>query len=60
MIQFQTVILRRINSANNHISDYTNVEKPFLEKLRQANLQVIYRDQGVPLDQAEYGQKLIK
>jgi type I restriction enzyme R subunit len=32
------------------MAEYTNVEKPFLEKLRQAHWQVIDQGQGIPVD----------
>jgi type I restriction enzyme R subunit len=32
------------------MAEYTNVEKPFLDKLRQAHWQVIDQGQGVPVD----------
>jgi|SRR5665647_1481359 len=35
------------------MAEYTNVEKPFLEKLRQAHWQVIDQGQGVPVDPAK-------
>jgi type I restriction enzyme R subunit len=35
------------------MAEYTNVEKPFLEKLSQAHWQVIDQGQGVPVDPAK-------
>ena len=32
------------------MAEYINVEKPFLEKLRQTHWQVIDQGQGVPVD----------
>lgn len=36
------------------MAEYTNVEKPFLEKLRQAHWQVIDQGQGVPVNQEKF------
>ena len=35
------------------MAEYTNVEKPFLEKLRQAHWHVIDQGQGIPVDPAK-------
>jgi type I restriction enzyme R subunit len=35
------------------MAEYTNVEKPFLDKLRQAHWQVIDQGQGIPVDWAK-------
>jgi len=35
------------------MAEYSNIEKPFLEKLRQAYWQVIDQGQGIPVDPAK-------
>jgi type I restriction enzyme, R subunit len=35
------------------MAEYTNVEKPFLDKLRQAHWQIIDQGQGVPVNPAK-------